>query len=259
MIDYGNLRHELVTIMKAAAKIVDGKSYHLVQGRSADNVSTNLDFEINNFLEEHLRKLYDCPIISEETFVKFEKIEKEYVWIIDPIDGTLNLLAGTKNIAISVALLDAKNMTPVVASIAMPSNQTILSAAKGTGSFHNHMPLPGDVPQNRPDILSIGIPDDAYLFADEIANKLRWLIENKWIIRQGGAAAIDICLTVLKNWKGFWEQNLYLWDFVAAELIATESGCIVHKKKRDKKLLRYDLLITVSDEVSNRLLPTLFA
>jgi len=97
------------------------------------------------------------------------------------------------------------------------------------------------------------------LFADEIANKLRWLIENKWIIRQGGAAAIDICLTILKNWKGFWEQNLYLWDFVAAELIATESGCIVHKKNRDKKLLRYDLLITVSDEVSNRLLPTLFA
>ncbi len=260
MLNFENIRQELVIILGIAVEKIGDVAFPIVQDQFDSNISTNLDYEIDAFLTERLQKLYNCPVISEETFSKYQNIKNDYVWVIDPIDGTLNLLAGIKNFAISAALLDAKTLTPLVASVAILSQNIVLSATKGRGSFLNDLPLSLDTPHYyKPDIVSIGLPGDAHLLADEIANKIKWLIEEKWIIRQSGAAALDICFTALKNWKGFWEQNLYLWDFAAAELIAAESGCHIHKKVRDRNLLRYDLLVTISDEVSNKLLNVLLA
>jgi myo-inositol-1(or 4)-monophosphatase len=185
------------------------------------NPSTNVDILISDFLSSSLKHIIDIDVLSEESVSSF-KWTSDHIWLIDPIDGTMNFIAGTPDVAISVALVD-KNFDAFLSVIYLPFYDEIYTAIKNEGAFLNGKRIIHEIPKL--DIVSYGLPGDASARIKQITKAITNLIRSGYVLRQSGSAAIDICRVARCTWKAFFEDGLYVWDVAAANLIALESGC----------------------------------
>jgi len=97
---------------------------------------TEIDLEVNKSLKEMLIGARpDYGWLSEESTDDKARLKKEFVWVVDPIDGTRAYINGTADFSISVALLE--NNIPVLGVIFAPALEKFYEAAKGSGCFLN--------------------------------------------------------------------------------------------------------------------------
>ena len=95
-----------------------------------------IDFTVNNILQEEFSKHFpDIGWLSEETRDNAERLAKELVWIVDPIDGTKEFVMGIPEYSISAALV--RNGAPVIGLILNPLRDEVFTAIKGEGAFLN--------------------------------------------------------------------------------------------------------------------------
>ena len=195
--------------------------------------STDIDKSIDEFLSKELHRLVQAPILSEESGMVING-NSEVLWIIDPVDGTLNAISGSPDVAISVALT-TKDFAPIISVVVAPFYGKTYTACAGNGAFCNNKKLVISPDRRFPKTIAIGLPSDAKSRSKIIGSQIQQLIEGDWIIRQSGAAALDICRVAEGNWLAFVEDGLYLWDIAGANLIAQEAGCISHLKAEKLK------------------------
>jgi myo-inositol-1(or 4)-monophosphatase len=185
-----------------------------------ENPSTNIDVLISEFLTESLKKIINVDVLSEEEASNFIK-PNDYFWLIDPIDGTMNFISGSPDVAISVALVD-KFFNAIISVVYLPSYNEMFTAIKNEGAYLNGKIL------NRVDsklnIVAYGLPGDAPKRKDNITKVLSLLIQHNYVLRQSGSAVVDICRVAKGTWQAFFEEGLYIWDIAAANLIVQESG-----------------------------------
>ncbi|MHA1303827.1 MAG: 3'(2'),5'-bisphosphate nucleotidase CysQ [Candidatus Heimdallarchaeaceae archaeon] len=97
---------------------------------------TSVDLALDHFLREELLSNFpEFGWLSEETKDNPERLTKEYVWIVDPIDGTREFVKGIPEFTISIALI--KNHSPVLGVIFNPSTKELYTAIKGEGARLN--------------------------------------------------------------------------------------------------------------------------
>ncbi len=102
---------------------------------STDDPVTAADIAVSNYLIENLQAKLgkeDFGYISEETY-QGEQVNKDLVWIIDPVDGTRDFIDKTGEYAIHIGLV--QNHRPVLALVAVPEQDKIYYATKGNGTF----------------------------------------------------------------------------------------------------------------------------
>jgi myo-inositol-1(or 4)-monophosphatase len=166
----------------------------------------------------------ECPahtVVTEES-AQPERIS-EFLWIIDPLDGTTNFTHGYPCVAVSVALY--RNNEPLLGVVFDPLHDEMFCAERGKGSRLNGAPLRvSATPSLEKSLLCTGFPyklreEPADNF--EIFRKLSVLAQG---IRRDGSAAIDICYVAAGRFDGFWERGLKPWDTAAAVLILEEAG-----------------------------------
>lgn len=101
-----------------------------------DDPVTTGDFTVNNILQEEFSKHFpEIGWLSEETRDNAKRLTKEFVWIVDPIDGTKEFVMGIPEYSISVALV--KNGVPILGLILNPLRDETYTAIKGQGAFLN--------------------------------------------------------------------------------------------------------------------------
>ena len=118
------ISEEIIKIFKSAKKFfVNFDSIDLkVSYKSDDSPLTILDTEIDQFIREELKKLYeDFALISEETC--HQQANSEYAWIIDPIDGTKELINGSDEFTLNIALINEGK--PIFGAIYQPMKDSI--------------------------------------------------------------------------------------------------------------------------------------
>jgi len=186
-----------------------------------DNPSTNIDVTISDFLTTELKNIVNVDVLSEEKVDCFEKSEEQF-WLIDPIDGTMNFISDSPDIAISVALVDI-DFNAIMSVIYLPFYDEMYTAIKNNGAFLNGKIL--NKTKAKLNIVAYGLPGDAPSRTDSIMNMLTFLIKNNYILRQSGSAVVDICRVAKGSWQCFFEEGLFVWDVAGANLIAQESGC----------------------------------
>ena len=117
-----------------ASKVIN-KYYNsklIIKMKSAGNPVTDADCEADNILHNILSK--ECPEfgwLSEETKDSEDRLDKEMVWIVDPLDGTKEFVEGIPNFVISIGLV--KNGIPVLGTILNPISNDLYSAYSGNG------------------------------------------------------------------------------------------------------------------------------
>ena len=123
--------------LKAGACILGYyKSEYEIKEKGYHNPVTTADHAANDKLKKILlREFPDYGWFSEETLDSPERLEKEYVWIIDPLDGTKEFIEGVPHFVVSVALV--KNKEPVIGVLYNPIKDELFTAEKGKGAFLN--------------------------------------------------------------------------------------------------------------------------
>ena len=124
---------------KSAGQIVMNyyKTKLSVTHKSPNNPVTKADFEADEKIKDILTSFYpDFGWLSEETKDSSERLNKEYVWIIDPIDGTKEFIEGIPNFSISIGLV--QNSLPILGVLYNPATEEIFYAKKNQGAYYNN-------------------------------------------------------------------------------------------------------------------------
>tara|TARA_B100000902_G_scaffold382464_1_gene420149 strand:- start:58 stop:798 length:741 start_codon:yes stop_codon:yes gene_type:complete len=178
----------------------------------ADFVS-NADFKAEKIIIEELKKARpNYSIISEENGKEINK-DKKNVWIIDPIDGTVNFLHGVPHFAISIAL---KSDNEIVSGLIFdPIKNEMFYAEKNNGAFFNNQ----RIRVSKKDKL------DECLFASGGKNENNLGIS----LRKSGCAALDMAYVACGRYDGYFQENLNLWDLAAGIILVKEAGGIINE------------------------------
>ncbi len=172
------------------------------------------DLAVDAFLKEHLGALLPAAgWLSEETADKPHRLEKDLIWLVDPIDGTRDYLKGRKGWSVSVALVSAGR--PLIGLLSAPARDEFWSAVAGQGSSLNGERL---VASRRASFAGARVPADWLPDADHMLEKVDK--PNSIALRVAMVADNRADLVATLRWG-------YEWDVAAATLIAREAGAAV--------------------------------
>lgn len=196
------------------------------------DVVTVADKESERFILGYIREHFpDHGIISEESGSDHE--EREWRWVIDPLDGTTNFSAGLPVFCVSIGV--ERNGETVVGVVYAPYLGECFYAVKGVGAWFNGRPVRcstnGELSKA---VVGTGMPYDKKENPDNNLSEIAALAVEVRGIRRLGAAAMDLCYTAAGFLDAYWELNLHLWDISAGRLIAREAGAIVESIREDR-------------------------
>lgn len=199
-----------------------------VEKKTGDaNFCTEYDVKVQNFLIAELSKI--LPEASfygeEETENNKKDLEKEYVFYIDPIDGTTNFMFDYCHSSISVAL--AKNGELIAGFVYNPYVAKLYKAVKGEGAFLNNKKLCIKNSAVGEGIVAFGCARYNECNVDILFETVKELFLKSLSIRSGGSAAIDISRVAEGSNVIYLEYKLQPYDFAAAAIILTEAGGVI--------------------------------
>ena len=169
---------------------------------------SNADIKAEKIIIDELAKTKkNYSIISEEGGSKNNQ-DSENVWIIDPIDGTINFLHGIPHFAISIAL---KSNNEIVSGLIFdPIKNEIFYAEKNNGAYFNNHRIRVSKKKNVKECLF------ATGGKEEINTKLN--------TRKTGSAALDLAYVGAGRFDGYFQNKLNIWDIAAGLIIVKEAG-----------------------------------
>ncbi|MBX3677771.1 MAG: inositol monophosphatase [Rhodocyclaceae bacterium] len=171
-----------------------------------------------------LKEAYpEHAILAEESGASGDS---EYVWIIDPLDGTTNFIHGVPQYAISIALAHKGVLTHAV--VYDPTKNELFTAVKGGGAYLNErrIRVSKRIKLNEV-IVGTGFPFRYFEHVDAYMGMLRDFMHKTAGVRRPGAAALDLAWVAAGRFDGFWELGLSPWDMAAGALLIAEAGGLV--------------------------------
>ena len=175
---------------------------------------TNADTKAEKIIIDELtRSRKNYSILSEESGSKENK-DIDNVWIIDPIDGTINFLHGVPHFAISIAL---KSNNEIVSGLIYdPIKDEMFYAEKNNGAYFNN---------KRIRVSKRKKMEDCLFASGEIDNEnIKQKTNAKLKTRKSGSAALDMAYVANGRYDGYFQKNLNLWDIAAGIIIVKEAG-----------------------------------
>lgn len=212
----------------------------------ASQVVTEVDLLSQNTILNALSPtfdLFDLALLTEESNDNLSRLEKDYFWCIDPLDGTLPFIEQTEGYAVSIALV-SRSGAPYIGVVYNPIEQTLYHAVKGQGVFKNSQPWQQNhsiTPNNN--VLTL-ITDRSFLKHPLFKDTVRLLKEETSykevnIIHHGGAV-MNACWTIESTNSCYFKYPKTIqgggsiWDFAATACLFNEMGAITSDIKGEK-------------------------
>jgi len=165
-------------------------------------------------------------ILAEESGRSHGAKHSEYLWIIDPLDGTTNFIHGLPVYAVSIALAFRGKVEQAV--VYDPSRNDLFYASKGRGAFLNDRRLRVSKRIRLADsLIGTGFPFRKGDNFKRYVEMFEQVMQHCAGVRRPGAAALDLCYVAAGWYDGFFETGLNPWDVAAGSLIITEAGGLI--------------------------------
>jgi myo-inositol-1(or 4)-monophosphatase len=165
-------------------------------------------------------------ILAEESGREHGSRDSDYVWIIDPLDGTTNFLHGFPVYAVSIALAYRNQVQQAV--VYDPTRNDLFYASKGRGAFLNDRRLRVSKRTRLSDsLIGTGFPFRKGDNFKRYVKMFEQIMQSCAGLRRPGAAALDLCYVAAGYYDGFFETGLNPWDVAAGSLIITEAGGLI--------------------------------
>lgn len=211
-------------VQEAGACLSDPAAVHSIRtkGETADYV-TNVDLAVQELLRERLAALApDVQFMGEEqdnTGLDWSRP----CWILDPVDGTTNLIHNFRHSAVSLALSEAGQI--LFGVVYNPYSGECFTARRGQGAFCNGSPIRVSSADRLEDsLLSVGTVPGRRELADTAFRQMRALYDTCQDVRRTGCASLDLCWVACGRLDGYVELSLQPWDYAAGMLIVAEAG-----------------------------------
>jgi myo-inositol-1(or 4)-monophosphatase len=223
--DYKNFLKQILSQASTIALKDFGKVSATVKGKDCNQVVTQTDVEIGNFIISQINKTFPGHNIIDEEAGVIDN-HSDFTWVIDPIDGTSNYAAGLPGYCIMIGLLKGK--IPLAASVSLPAFSEIYLAELGQGAFCNDQKIQV-TPESKLINALVAYPIDSNQ-ANPQATKAEASLLGEIILRIRNFRVNGSCLDgllVAKGVYGAWlSQTSGIWDNVAPQLIIEEAGGI---------------------------------
>jgi myo-inositol-1(or 4)-monophosphatase len=168
------------------------------------------------------RHFPEHQILAEESG-RIGESTSQYLWVIDPLDGTTNYAHGYPQVAVSVGLLI--NGIPSVGVVYNPILNELWSGAQGLGATLNHNPIQVSQTKELSDSLLVtGFAYDRCETTDNNYAEFCHLTHITQGVRRSGSAALDLTHVACGRFDGYWERGIKPWDIVAGIVILEEAG-----------------------------------
>ena len=216
---------------RAAGAIINRASLDLerlqVSTKAPNDFVTEVDHAAEAAIIDTLLGAYPGHgILAEESGSSRGARDSEYVWIIDPLDGTTNFIHGLPTYAVSIALT-FRNQTQQ-AVVYDPARNDLFYATRGRGAYLNDKRLRVSRRSRMADaLIGTGFP---FRKGDDLARYLHMMETVMKVcagMRRPGAAALDLCYVAAGWYDGFFETGLSPWDVAAGSLLVTEAGGLI--------------------------------
>ena len=219
------LKTGLLAARKAGEVICQGFR-HLetgdIESKGKNDFVTRVDRDAETAIKEIITKSFpDHRILAEES--GYSAQTSEFLWVIDPLDGTTNFIHGIPHFAVSLALLE--NGKVIFGLIYDPISQDRFHSRPGRGAFLNDRPIAVSRTATLDSALgATGFPFKAPEQAAAYARAFQSLLSSCKDMRRCGSAALDLAYTACGRYDFFWEAHLLPWDFMAGKLLVSEAG-----------------------------------
>ncbi|SBS35054.1 Inositol-1-monophosphatase [Marinomonas spartinae] len=193
---------------------------------------TSADLAVDAYICQQITQTFpDHVILSEESSPKLALAElaNKPVWVIDPIDGTVNFAHGHRHVAVSIGLYLAGER--VLGVVNAPFLEECFWAVKGKGAYLNDERLfVSQQTQCRNALVATGFPYDKSTLPS-IIRRVSVILAKCQDIRRNGSAALDLCWVAAGRLDAYFE-SLKPWDMAAGALIAQEAGATIGRYEK---------------------------
>ncbi len=221
-----NITLQAIEVVKQAGEFIrtERKSFDnsKVEYKGFNDLVSYVDKTSEKILVEGLKKIIPpSEFITEENTV-IQK-QSEYIWIIDPLDGTTNFVHGAPCFCVSVALL--QNQVLVSGIIYEINLDECFYAWNGGGAFLNGNKMKvSQISELKKSLLATGFPYSNYSRMSEYMRVFDFCMHGTHGLRRLGSAAADLAYVACGRFEGFYEYGLKSWDVAAGALIVAEAG-----------------------------------
>ncbi len=195
-----------------------------ITSKQPNDFVTEVDQAAEQQIIQILHKAYPHhAILAEESG---QQKHGDYIWIIDPLDGTTNFVHGFPHFAISIALQYKNQLQHAV--IYDPIRQELFTASKGEGALLNDRRIRVTAKDQLGEaLLGTGFPFRCHQYLDDYLAIFKDLLTDVADLRRPGAATLDLAYVASGRLDGFWELGLQPWDMAAGALLIQEAGGMV--------------------------------
>ena len=187
----------------------------------AADLVTKYDVAVQAFLQRELLALVpEADFLGEEG--EHEALDKPWVFVVDPIDGTTNFVRHMHHSNIAVALVHEGCVAYGV--VYNPFTEEMFAARRGGGAFLNGRPIHVSDRDMSHAITMCGSTIYDRRFTDRSFSLMRRLYDLGLDFRRFGSAELDVCYVACGRAEVFFECRLSPWDYAAGSLILTEAG-----------------------------------
>lgn len=227
--------NKIIDIAKEAGEIIkDGyrKNIEIEFKTGENNLVTEIDKKSEECIINFIKKEFPTHSILSEESGKTDK-NSEYIWIIDPLDGTTNFAHGFPIFSVSIGV--QKNDETIYGVVYDVMRDVVYAAEKNSGAYANNRKMKVSTnTQLTRSLLVTGFPYNVKENPNNAIGKFNAFLMVARAIRRLGSAAIDFCYVADGIFDGFWEVSLNPWDIAAGMLLVEEAGGIVTNFKGDK-------------------------
>ncbi len=246
---------------RAAGALINRASLDLdlvhVTTKSSNDFVTEVDQAAERIIIETLLTAYPGHgILAEESGRAHGARDSDYLWIIDPLDGTTNFIHGLPVFAVSIALSYKGQIQQAV--VYDPSRNDLFYSSKGRGAFLNDKRLRVSKRTRLADaLIGTGFP---FRKGDNFKRYLAMfeaVMQSCAGVRRPGAAALDLCYVAAGWYDGFFETGLHPWDIAAGSLMITEAGGLIGNFTGEADYLFQREVVAGNPKIYGQLIPML--
>lgn len=222
-IDYQEL---LLAVRNTREIILDKERQKQIKTKGVGDFVTQVDLAVQTYLKDFLEERYpEIQFMGEEKDNGDVDREKP-MWLLDPIDGTSNLIFGLQHSGVSLGLYDGEQIC--FGTIYDPFKDELFHAVRGKGSFLNGEPIHVHDADGLKDCLFYYGTNPYVRKSKQSFMKLIGEITSRCVdIRRMGSAALDLAHVACGRGGGYIEQDLKPWDIAAGIILVEEAGGMI--------------------------------
>ena len=226
-----------------------------VRSKQAKDYVTQVDQAAEQAIIDIVKKAYpEHGFLAEESGAA--GVDAEYVWVIDPIDGTTNFIHGFPQYCTSIGIQQRGMLTHAV--VYDPVANELFTASKGRGAFLNDRRIRvTPLAKLGEALVGTGFPFKEVTRLDLYMRQLGTMMKTCSGVRRAGAAALDLAYVACGRLDAFWELGLSPWDMAAGALLIREAGGLVGDLNGDQTFLESGDIVAATPKIFPALLEAL--